>query len=326
MTRREFLGMAAMTAAAGCTTDGLFGSHPYQLKRLGTIDIFIVEANPIVFRGKPWLLEYIRYFAPNKHYRTNDTGKSYLRFRDLTDLSHFTEPFGVDMHLGNAFVYDNRIVVTGKNAWGGDGFYQIESDDMVHWTEPRRILSGKGWQGYNTTMCRAGDKFVLAFELGKPAEKVGPNPFTMFFAESTDLRNWREIDGAVLGKDFYTGGPMLRHHDGWYYFFHLEGDYTNGFHEVVRRSRDLRNWERSPHIVMDFCACDKRLHPQVRFTDAQKAEIAAAKNINVSDHDFCEYGGKLLCSYSWGDQRGHEYLALAEADCTEREFCESYFK
>ena len=54
--------------------------------------------------------------------------------------------------------------------------------------------------------------------------------------------------------------------------------------------------------------------------------VAAAKDINVSDHDFCEYGGKLLCSYSWGDQRGHEYLALAEADCTEREFCESYFR
>ena len=159
----------------------------------------------------------------------------------------------------------------------------------------------------------------------RPADKVGPRPFTMFFAESTDLRNWREIDGAVIGKDFYTGGPMLRHHDGWYYFFHLEGDYKEGFHEVVQRSRDLRNWERSPHIVMDFGDIDRRLHPKARFTDAQKSEIAAAKNINVSDHDFCEYGGKLICSYSWGDQHGHEFLALAEADCTEKEFCESYF-
>ena len=326
ITRRNFLEIATATVASGCVSNGLIASSPCQLTRLGTIDIFIVEANPIVFKGKPWLLEYIRYFAPNKRYRTNDTGKSYLRFRDLTDFEHFTAPFGVDMHLGNAFVHDDHIVVTGNCAWGGDSFYEIESDDMVHWTEPRRILSGQGWKGYNTTLCKADDRFVLAFELGRPADKVGPRPFTMFFAESTDLRNWKEIDGAVLGKDFYTGGPMLRYFDGWYYFFHLEGDYTKGFHEVVQRSRDLRNWERSPHIVMDFGDIDRRLHPKARFTDAQKAEIAAAKNINVSDHDFCEYGGKLICSYSWGDQRGHEFLALAEADCTEKEFCESYFR
>lgn len=325
MTRRDFMGMAAMAAASGCVSGGKLGPHPFRLTRLGTIDIFIVETNPVVFKGKPWLLEYIRYFSPDKHHRANNTGRSYLRFRDLTDLSRFSEPFGVDLHLGNAFVHEDHIIVTGSNAWGGDSFCQIESDDMVHWTEPRCILSGKGWKGYNTTVCKADDRFVLAFELGKPAEKVGPSPFTMFFAESTDLRNWREIDGAVLGKDFYTGGPMLRHHGDWYYFFHLEGGYAHGFHEVVRRSRDLRNWERSPHVVMDFGAIDRRIHPQARFTDAEKAEIAAAKNINVSDHDFCEYGGRLICSYSWGDQRGHEFLALAEASCTEREFCESYF-
>ena len=32
-----------------------------MLKKLGTIDIFIVEANPIVFKGRPWLMQYIRY-------------------------------------------------------------------------------------------------------------------------------------------------------------------------------------------------------------------------------------------------------------------------
>ena len=39
----------------------------------------------------------------------------------------------------------------------------------------------------------------------------------------------------------------------------------------------------------------------------------------------CEFGGKLVCFYSWGNQRGKAFSALAEADCTEREFCESFF-
>ena len=36
-----------------------------MLKKLGTIDIFIVEANPLVFKGRPWLMQYIRYTKSN---------------------------------------------------------------------------------------------------------------------------------------------------------------------------------------------------------------------------------------------------------------------
>ena len=44
------------------------------MKKLGTIDIFIVEANPIVYKGRPWLMQYIRYMDEKKRYRGNTLG------------------------------------------------------------------------------------------------------------------------------------------------------------------------------------------------------------------------------------------------------------
>jgi hypothetical protein len=165
---------------------------------------------------------------------------------------------------------------------------------------------------------------VLSFELGAPKALVG-QAFTMFFAESTDLRNWKVVDGAAMGRDRYTGAPMLRYFGGWFYFFHVEGNYSNGFQTMVARSRNLKDWEFSPHVVLDYDLDDRKIHPAARFNAKELKEIAAAANINTSDLDMCEFRGRLVCFYSWGNQRGKEFSALAEADCTEREFCESFF-
>ena len=319
---RPELGIIAVlfSALTGCVSSG-----PIQLEKTGTIDTSIVEANPIVFRGKPWLMEYIRYRSPERRYPGNELGASYFRFRDMTDLKTVTPPFGVGLHMGNAFVHEGRIYVTAVEDWGKGRFYQLESEDLVHWTEPRVILENPAWAGYNTTLCRAGDRFVLAFELGKPRADVGV-PFTMFFAESKDLKDWAVVDGASMGRDRYTGAPMLRWFDGWFYFFHLEGGYEDGFVTRVARSRDLRSWEFSPHVVLGFDAADRREYPLAALSDSLRTEIRTATDINASDLDMCEWKGRLVCCYSWGNQRGKEFLALASADCTEKEFCESFFR
>ena len=294
------------------------------LRRLGTFDLDIAEANPVVFRGKPYLMEYIRN-RKSTIYR-DGCPVSHFRFRDMTDMKTFSAPFGLGLHLGNAFVKDDHIVVTAVEDWGKGRFYELESDDMVHWTEPRVILEDPAWEGYNTSICEADGRYVMAFELGKPKELVHV-AFTMFFAESTDLKTWRIIPEAVFGRDIYTGAPLLRFHNGFFYFFHLEGSYEEGFITVVARSRDLKNWEWSRRTVMERSQEDRMILPRAAtsFTPQQLLHIASAVHINVSDLDMCDYDGRLLLCYSWGNQRGVEFLALAEAACSEAAFCESFF-
>ena len=328
--RRDFIKMAGagtLMAATGCVQRcECMKKGPIRLRKLGTFDLFIVEANPIVFKGKLYLLEYIRYHNPNKRYRFNETGKSYFRFLDMSDMKSVTPAFGHGLHMGNAFVDGDKVIVTAVENWGKSKFYQMESTDLVNWTEPRVILEDPAWAGYNTTMCKSDGRYILSFELGKPKELVG-RAFTMFFAESRDLKNWKLIEGASMGKDRYTGAPMLRYFDGWFYYFHLEGSYRHGFDTRVARSRDLKNWEFSPHVVLGYDQDDKKIHPvpTAEFTESELALIAGSKDINASDLDMCEWNGKLVCFYSWGNQRGCEFSALAEADCTEKEFCESFF-
>ncbi len=294
------------------------------LRRLGTFDLDIAEANPVVFRGKPYLMEYIRN-RKSTIYREG-CPVSHFRFRDMTDMKTFSAPFGLGLHLGNAFVKDDHIVVTAVEDWGKGRFYELESDDMVHWTEPRVILEDPAWEGYNTSICEADGRYVMAFELGKPKELVHV-AFTMFFAESTDLKTWRIIPEAVFGRDIYTGAPLLRFHNGFFYFFHLEGSYEEGFITVVARSSDLKNWEWGRRTVMERSQDDRMILPRAAtfFTPAQLLHIASAVHINVSDLDMCDCGGRLLMCYSWGNQRGTEFLALAEAACSEAAFCESFF-
>ena len=293
------------------------------MKKLGTIDIFIVEANPIVFKGRPWLMQYIRYMGEKKHYRGNTLGTSYFRFLDMTDMKTTTPPFGHGLHLGSAFVENDRIIVTAAENWGKSRFYQLESKDLEHWSEPRVILEGEGWEGYNTSLCKAGDRYILTFELGAPREFVHTG-FTMFFAESTDLVHWKYMEGKSLFKDIYTGSPMLRWYDGVYYFFYLHAIKDVGYVMNVARSTDLVHWEDSPrNPVMTYGEEDRKLLGQ--FTPSLRKRIAEAVDINVSDMDMCDYDGKLRIVYSWGNQQGTEFLSLAEADMTERQFCESFF-
>ena len=53
--------------------------------------------------------------------------------------------------------------------------------------------------------------------------------------------------------------------------------------------------------------------------------FAAARNINNSDIDFCEYKGKLIINYSWGNQQGTEFLAEAVFDGSLKEFIKALF-
>lgn len=47
--------------------------------------------------------------------------------------------------------------------------------------------------------------------------------------------------------------------------------------------------------------------------------------MNNSDIDFCQYKGRLIINYSWGNQQGTEFLAEAVYDGTVEQFLSGWF-
>ena len=149
-------------------------------------------------------------------------------------------------------------------------------------------------------------------------------PFTAGFAYSQDLELWElAAPECTYAKDRYTAPHCLRFHNGAYYNFYLEEH--EGYEQRVVRSRNLVDWDPSPlNPVLRPSADDKRIaNPDL--TTQQRARIANAVNVNNSDIDFCESGGKLIINYSWGNQRGVEHLAEAVYEGTLAQFLEGWF-
>ena len=227
--------------------------------------------------------------------------------------------FATGYHLGNVFVEDDTLYVTGTNIWDGERVDLFVSRDMREW-ERRSALDLPGWGIFNTSLCRAEDHFILMFEVGKPPEVAGV-PFTARFATSTDMRTWTLTPPeCTYSKERYTAPHALRYLDGYYYNFYLEALPGPAYDQRVVRSRDLINWEPSP-LNPVLVACDEdRVIANPRLTADERRRIATAVNINNSDIDFCEFQGRLIINYSWGNQLGIEHLAEAVFDGTEREF------
>jgi hypothetical protein len=60
-------------------------------------------------------------------------------------------------------------------------------------------------------------------------------------------------------------------------------------------------------------------------TSEQRERIQSATNLNNSDIDFCEYQGRLVITYSWGNQQGIEHLAEAIFEGSLSEFLTGWF-
>jgi len=206
-----------------------------HIEKLGTIDLDLVETTPIVFRDRLYRFESIR-----TRYAGNERGRPYFRFVDH-ETGETSRPFARDYELGNIFVEDDILYVTGTEGWGGERIVLFVSSDMERW-DAREALHRPGWTFYNTSLCRAEDRYVLMLELGKPREMVG-KPFTARFAVSTDMQRWDLLPPECLyAKDRYTAPHCLRYHEGYFYNFYLEA-LPHGYEQYVVRSRDLVHWE-----------------------------------------------------------------------------------
>jgi hypothetical protein len=308
------LGVAASLSPAGRAL-----ANP-TITKLGTVGLDLVETTPIVFNDTLYRLQWEN--------RLNDSSQWRFDFVNVA-TGEKTAPFAQGWMFASAYTENGKVYVTGTQA--ANVVKMWSSADLTNWTESTALSLGSTYTIYNTSICKAGDKYVMSYEIGKPANEAG-TAFTARFATSSDLKTWTVTPtNCVYAKDRYTAPHALRYCDGYYYLFYLESfknKPSGDFQTFVVRSKDLISWESSTcNPVLVHSADDKLLYPEggATFTDEQKATIAAAVNINNSDIDFCEYNGRLVIYYSWGNQTGKEFLARAVYDGTEAQFLHACF-
>lgn len=290
------------------------------IKKLGTIDCDMVETTPVVFHDKLYRFEYVR-----TNYEPNKTGDSYFRFVDV-ETGEATPAFAKGYHLGSAYIDGDTTYVYGVNIWDGDRIQVFWSKDLENWSDKTALVL-KDWGIFNTSVCKGKDgKYFMAFEIGRPPEETG-SAFTNRFAESNDLLNWKLTPSEyVYSKDRYTACPALRYlDDGYYYMIYLEAKDGPSYVPYIVRSKDLIHWELSSlNPVLQFSDDDKII-ANPKLTSDQRKRIAEAININNSDVDLCEFNGKVIIYYSWGNQQGIEHLAEAVYDGSLESFLKGFF-
>ncbi len=282
----------------------------------GTIDCDMVETTPVVLNKKVYRFEYVRA----RHW-DNQTGDSYFRFVDY-ETGKSTRSFAKGFHLGSAFVHNDTVYVTAVDIWDGERIYLFASPDLENW-DSWLIVELPGYGIFNTSLIRAENKYLLMFEIGKPEIEAGKR-FTARFATSTDLKKWEVLPSDHnYAKDRYTAPHCLRYLNGYYYDFYLEAHH--GYESRVVRSKDLIHWDPSPlNPVLKASAEDKQIASN-NLPEKMLQRIANAENINNSDIDFCEFDGRLIINYSWGNQRGEEFLAEAIYEGTLEQFLKGWF-
>ncbi len=288
------------------------------IRKLGTIDCDLVETTPLVYQGRLYRFEYVR-----PDYKPNQTGDTYFRFVDV-ETGEVTPGFAVGFHLGSAYATEDTVYAYGVTRWGRPDVYVFWSKDLITWSS-QLALTTPGWGIYNTSVCLANGRYIMAFEVGEPTEIVGVR-FTNFFAESDDLRHWRLLPlECVYIKERYSACPALRFLEDYFYMIYLEARPGPTYESHMVRSRDLVHWEGSQfNPVLQFSLEDKLIqNPQL--TADERARIANAVNINNSDVDLCEFKGQTILYYSWGNQQGVEHLAQAAYNGTLAQFLRGFF-
>jgi alpha-L-fucosidase len=289
-----------------------------SIRKLGTLDLDMVETTPVVFHDRLYRFEYVRPgYLPNK------TGESYFRFIDV-ETGKATPAFAKTFDLGCAYAEGETMWVFAVDNWDGEHVAVFRSRDLERW-EQRPALRLSGWGLFNTSVCKAGDRYVMAIEVGKPPEVVGV-PFTMRFAESKNLLDWKLLpEACVYTKERYSACPALRYLDGWFYMLYLEARPGPSYESHLVRSRELIHWETSPlNPTLKASPEDKQV-ANPKLTAEQRAKITGAVDLNNSDMDLCEFKGKTIIMYSWGNQQGKEFLGQAVYDGTLASFLKGYF-
>ena len=299
-----------------------------KIKKLGTLKPNFVESTPFVWNNELLIFEWVR---PDSWAHTgNEHGYHHIFNPEKNTVS---KPFAYDHAF--ACCYEENGTLYAYGVEGNDGWTNrigmFWSNDLENWQSRESvILLPEDLCVFNTSVCKAEDGYVMAIEVGTPEDThpiTGCN-FTIVFATSKDLFNWEllPIEKYIYSPERYTACPSIRYFDGYYYMVNLESAPFHRWIPYITRSRDLEEWEIgeiNPFLTPDDD--DKKLIYPDRLTEDEKERIFNAFDCNNSDVDFCDYNGKTAIMYSWGNQYGTEFLAMAEYDGTLKELLESHF-
>ena len=84
-------------------------------------------------------------------------------------------------------------------------------------------------------------------------------------------------------------------------------------------------WESSPLNPVLVASEQDRAIANPKLTGDQRRKVAGAVDLNNSDVDFCEFRGRTVITYSWGNQQGTEFLAEAVYNGTLASFLRGFF-
>lgn len=276
-----------------------FATNP-KLVRTGKASTHFGEMTPIVFEDRLLIVAVGLAWDIQSPFKEGELWIGDALSGEI--ISRFGKGYG----FSNAIVANETVhVFAAKNESGSSGVKKIEcfsSKDLKSW-EKRDVFKAKSDELiFNQSVCESDGKYVMAFEV-KDEITV---PFSIYFAESSDLYAWKRIPNAVYGKDRYTACPAIRYIDGWYYLFYLEQRSPRWWFEMcVTRSQNLIDWQQSlnnPVLSPDNC------------------ELC-----NASDIDLVEFNGRLYTFYCYGNQKGMGCGTSAIYDGSMREFLKHYF-
>jgi len=311
-------------------------THPKKpvIRKLGTINCNnIVETTPLVYKGELYRFEVVR----RKSFTSENARADWSEIDDLPCLrfvhvkTNTSTPCFAEGHSFGFAYTENDImyVVTGSRAtWGSDGLVFYRSTDLVTWEQYSKI-DLPGWNIYNMNITKMEGVYTLLIEISEPVEECDV-PFTFRFLQSADLKNWTLTPSdCVFQKDRYAGSPSIYAFEGdpYYYVGYLEAYPNQCYANCIARSKNLKDWEYSPinPVLMYDEAEDKKIGSPF-LTPADRSRIDAALDINNSDMELCEYLGRTIIYYSWGDQRGTEFLAEACYEGGMHELLKAFFE
>lgn len=303
------------------TTPGAYSQHNWTnpIVKQGRFGSPLVETSPFVFNDRLYVLENNQRFwdvagaKPGDHFHEDE-----VRIREVQSGKLVSVPLK-NHGFGTVLVHDKKVYVFAGNYGEGKPWRKMSeitmtsSSDLKTWSKPVTVLKAHDKEFFfNTAVCRGKDKFILLYETD---DRTWP-PFTFRYVESDDLVNWKEIPGAVYGKDKYVGGPALYYEGGWYYTLYLQ-DLKKGYETRITRSKDLINWEDAPGN-RPFLTFD----PTIRNIPLIDPGIHES---NASDVELCYYGGQTILYFTGSDQTTAGDLQWATYQGTPRQLFEHFF-